>query len=182
MTVLLPSLSSDNKVLASEEGLIEKFCSGIIMILSVLTGDLTVQERLVRSLWWPTRSQSGVLRVKATFWTSTGEWPGSVSFPPRFKILNWQTRSLWHPMTLWHYDTMTLWYYDTMTRSLWHPMTIHVMHVTPIDKRQWIAFVTVSSISSSLISLCRPISSEILKYVNLFVCLSVLPVQSRPIF
>ena len=128
MTVLLPSLSSDNKVLASEEGLIEKFCSGIIMILSVLTGDLTVQERLVRSLWWPTRSQSGVLRVKATFWTSTGEWPGSVYFPPaRVKILNWQGLS----DIPWHYDTMTLWHYDTMTRSLWHPMTIHVMPVTP---------------------------------------------------
>ena len=50
LAVLLPSLSSDHKVVASEEGLIEKFCSGIIMILSVLTGDLTVQERLVRSL------------------------------------------------------------------------------------------------------------------------------------
>ena len=28
LAVLLPSLSSDNKVVASEEGLIEKFCSG----------------------------------------------------------------------------------------------------------------------------------------------------------
>ena len=35
LAVLLPSLSSDNKVVASEEGLIEKFYSGIILFLSV---------------------------------------------------------------------------------------------------------------------------------------------------
>ena len=40
---------------------------------------LTEQERLVRSLCWPTRSQSGVLRVKATFSTSTAGSLGWVS-------------------------------------------------------------------------------------------------------
>ena len=37
-----------------------------------LTVLLHIQERLTRSVWWPTRSLSGVLRVKAMFWTSTG--------------------------------------------------------------------------------------------------------------
>ena len=43
-----------------------------------LTVLIHIQERLTRSVWWPTRSLSGVLRVKATFWTSTGVWLGWV--------------------------------------------------------------------------------------------------------
>jgi len=52
MTVLLPSLSSDNKVTASEEGLIEKFCSGETGDISVLTNKKPV---------WSVEGQSYVL-------------------------------------------------------------------------------------------------------------------------